>query len=320
MRRELATEATTLKIVFLGNFQVDYTSETHHAASLESLGHTVVRLQETVASSNEVLHEACAADLFVWVHTHGWNTPGDIGAAIRALRTAGVPTLSYHLDRWLGLRRQADMRPTEPYWSLDHFFTCDAAQADWLNEHTNMRGHYLPAGVFGPECYMATPRTRFDVAFVGSRGYHPEYPYRPKLIDWLASTYGPRFRHYGGGGLPTVRGADLNGVYADARVVVGDSLCLDPDYPGMYWSDRIYETLGRGGFLIHPRLKGLENHFSDEHVVLYEHGDLEQLRELIDYYLAHDSEREAIQRAGHEHVKANHTYAHRWAKILEIIA
>lgn len=309
-----------MHITFLGNFQVDYTSETHHAASLEALGHKVTRLQEAQVTAAEVEAAALAGGAFTWVHTHAWETPGDIGATLRTLRAAGVPSLSYHLDRWMGLRRQADMRPDAPYWQLDHFFTCDAVQADWLNTNTSMTGHYLPAGVFGPECHMAQPGERFDVAFVGSKGYHPEYAYRPQLIEWLQRTYGDRFRHYGGGGRPTVRGAELNQVYAGAKVVVGDSLCLDPDYPGMYWSDRIYETLGRGGFLIHPKLKGLENHFTDgEHVVLYEHGDFDQLKMLIDYYLEDDEEREQIRKAGHEHVKATHTYLHRWEAILDTV-
>ncbi|MCM6774986.1 glycosyltransferase [Nocardia sp. CDC159] len=311
-----------MRITFLGNFTVPSSSETHHALSLEQLGHTVTRLQETRATAREIEAHALSGDLLVWIHTHGWRTPGDIGATLRTLRDAGVRSVSYHLDRWMGLQRQADMRPADPYWQLDHFFTVDQTQADWLNAHTSMRAHYLPAGVYGAECYLAQPRNRFDVAFVGSRGYHPEYPYRPQLIDWLADTYGNRFRHYGGGGaFPSVRGADLNGVYADARVVVGDSLCLDPHYPGRYWSDRIYETLGRGGFLIHPWLSGLDEHFTDRmHVVFYEHGNFEELRALIDHYLRHEDEREAIRLAGHELVKGHHTYTHRWAEILRTIA
>ena len=63
-------------IVFLGNFRVDYTSESHHAKTLESLGHTVVRMQESEAKSENIYKAALNSDLFVWVHTHGWKTPG----------------------------------------------------------------------------------------------------------------------------------------------------------------------------------------------------------------------------------------------------
>ena len=45
-------------IVFLGNFEVPYSSENHHAKSLESLGHTVQKLQEKKAGSAEILMKA----------------------------------------------------------------------------------------------------------------------------------------------------------------------------------------------------------------------------------------------------------------------
>ena len=48
-------------------------------------------------------------------------------------------------------------------------------------------------------------------------------------------------RSDGGDGLGVVRGEKLNQLYADSKIVIGDSLSLNFDYPG-YWSDRIYET------------------------------------------------------------------------------
>ena len=65
-------------IVFLGNFEVEYSSENHHVKSLESLGHTVQKLQEKKASSEEILDKALTSDLFIWVHTHKWKTPGNL--------------------------------------------------------------------------------------------------------------------------------------------------------------------------------------------------------------------------------------------------
>jgi hypothetical protein len=310
-----------MRIAFLGNFS-EHSSETHHALSLEALGHSIARLQEGKATGEQVLDEALTSDLLVVVHTHGWRTGGlSLDKVLLCLKGAGIPTVTYHLDRWLGLQRQKDFEQDPFYRAIGWFFTVAAEQARWFNENTSVQGSYLPAAVYDRECYMATPGDRFDVCFAGSKGYHPEYSYRPRLVDWLAATYGPRFHHYGGGGLGTVRGAELNQVYADAKVVVGDSLCLDPNYAGRYWSDRIYETCGRGGFIIHPRLKGLEDTFVDgEHVVFYEHGDFDQLRDLIDYYLEDDEDRERIRKSGHEMVKSSQTYAHRWAEILETIA
>lgn len=322
------------KIVFLGNFGVEFSSESHHAKSLESLGHEVYRLQETQAGAELILKLALESDLFIWVHTHGWQTPSNtylkMSAVLQTLRQSGVPTVTYHLDLWLGLQRQADLERDPVYQYIEHFFTVDKKMADWFNENTSVKGHYLPAAVFDEECYMlkpnlirrdkiSEPQLPNDVIFVGSRGYHPEYPYRPKLIDWLKSTYGDRFKHFGGDGLGVVRNHHLNQLYADTKVVVGDSLCINFDYP-YYWSDRVYETLGRGGFIIHPYIQGMGDHFEDgKHLKFYDYNNFDQLKQLIDYYIEHDDEREQIRRAGHEHVKANHTYKNRWQAILEVV-
>ena len=182
-----------MRVTFLGNFSVEYSSENHHAKSLEALGHTVSKLQETRVRADDVLTDALLSDMFVWVHTHNWDTPGSITMkdVLEKLKAANIPTVTYHLDLWLGLERQKDMQKDD-YWNIQHFFTADANMADWLNENTSITGHYLPAGVFHEECYMAEPNSgkQWDVIFVGSKGYHHEWSYRPKLIDWLAETYG----------------------------------------------------------------------------------------------------------------------------------
>lgn len=310
-----------MRIAFYGNFGVDYSSESHHAATLELLGHQVTRIQEPRATERELKDALVEAGLFVWVHTHGWNTPG-IDDVLRYATTLGVPTMTYHLDLWMGLHRQRDMH-SDAYWQIGHFFTVDRLMADYLNQNTPVRGHYVNAAMFAPEAYLAKPGHPYgnDVVFVGQRNYHPEWDYRPKLVDWLAATYGDRFTRIAGDTpAGTTRGHHLNRLYASSKVVVGDSLCLGFDYPD-YWSDRVYETLGRGGFLIHPHVKGMERHFKDgEHLVFYEYGDFEQLQFLIDYYLENPAEREVIRRQGHEHVKASHTYTQRWQQILDSVA
>jgi glycosyltransferase involved in cell wall biosynthesis len=306
-------------ITFLGNFRVDYTTETHHTKTLESMGHHVIRLQESESTSEDVFNNAINSDLFVWVHTHGWNTPGimTMQDVLIRLKKHKVPSMTYHLDLWLGLSRQKDLRRKPVYQHIDHFFTVDRKMAEWFNTRTNVKGHYVPAGVYDKECVYTPTAPKEDVIFVGSKTYHPEWPYRPKLINFLSKTYGTRFNLYGREGLGIVRGQDLNNLYASTKVVVGDTLCPNFDYPD-YWSDRIYETIGRGGFLIHPYIKGLEKEFEDKkHVVFYEYNNLNQLQELINYYLEHDAEREEIRRSGHELVKNNYTYKNRWQAILK---
>lgn len=309
-----------MRVTFLGNFQVPYSSETHHAASLESLGHQVIRLQETQATVDNILIEALNSDMFVWVHTHGWNTPG-IELVLARLREKRIPTVTYHLDLWMGLAREKDIG-CSPYWQLDHFFTVDKLMADWLNTNTPVKGHFLPAGVYDRECYISTEPSPHanDVIFVGARRYHPEWLWRPQLIDWLRETYGPRFTHIGGDGdTGTLRGDELNRAYANSKVAVGDTLCLGFKYP-YYTSDRLFEAPGRGGFQLFPRITGIEDWFTDgETIRLFDYGDFDGLKTLIDYYLEHDEEREAIRVNAHQHVYDYHTYRHRWADIIKTV-
>lgn len=314
----MINETTMMKITFVGNFQVDYSSETHHANSLETLGHSVVRLQEGEATGEVILDYALDSEILVWIHTHGWETPGLSPALIfKMLKKSGIPTVTYHLDLWLGIERQKDLDEDPFYKTIGHFFTVDKLMADWFNKNTEVKGHYLQAGVYDKECNMLSGSQEKDVIFVGSRGYHPEWQYRPELIDWLRNTYQGRFTHVGGDGdTGTIRGEELNQMYADSKVSVGDSLCLNFDYPH-YWSDRVYETLGRGGFMIHPYIHGMEDHFTNgEHLVFYPFGNLANLKEKIDYYIEHPEIREKIRKAGHEHVKKNHTYKNRWQHII----
>lgn len=307
-------------ITFVGNFEVDYSSENHHKKSLESLGHTVITFQENKAIADNILESALKSDLLVWVHTHGWSFPNPNNIDIlKVLKAKGIPSLTYHLDLWLGLERQKDLENDPFYKDIEYFFTVDRLMADWFNKNTDVKGRFMLAGVYDQECYLATPSPEFkhDVIFVGSRGYHPEWQYRPQLVDWLKNTFGSRFAHYGGDGIKVVRGAELNQLYADAKVVVGDTLCIGFDYP-YYMSDRIFETTGRGGVMVHPYIKGIEDAFQiNEEIMTYEYGDFDELKRIIDWLVRDDVKRESLRRAGHERTKKDHTYKMRWKAILQ---
>lgn len=319
-----------MNIAFLGNFRHPHTSESHYLQTLRDLGHVVYPLQEGTDNINQIMARATKMDMFFWVHTHGWHTAG-IELGLKKLKELGIPTVGYHLDLWLGLEREKDLA-TDPYWNIEHFFTVDALMAEYLNQHDNMpKGYYLPAGVFGKEAYMAK-RTgwKHDVVFVGTGVYHKEWTYRHKLIEWLDETYGDKFAHYGIGGKPAIRNAELNQLYADSKIVIGDTLCKDFKYP-YYLSDRIFETTGRGGFIIHPYIEGMEDLFNlggidndyfnmgEMEVATYDFGNFEYLKYAIDYFLHNEDEREAIRLRGHERTKNEHTYHHRLSYILETI-
>lgn len=313
-----------MKIVLLGNTELPYSSETYYVKTLRSMKHDVTPLFESVATGEEVLEEALKSDLFVWIHGHSEETSGKpMKEVLLELRDKGITTLTWHHDLFYGLNsRKDEITSAAVYKYIQHFFSTDKLMADWVNEHTYVRGHYLPSAVYDKEAVMLNKKSDGkDVVFVGNKGYHPEWQYRPNLIKWLEETYEDRFGWYSGeeDSLGLKRGWDMNQLFADSKIVVGDTLCLDFKYP-YYWSDRLWETLGRGGFLIMPYVKGMEKYVEDGvHLRFYEFGNFKQLKYLIDYYLNNPEERDKIRKQGHEHVKQNHTYHNRWQEVLATI-
>lgn len=314
-----------MRVAFRGNFRPrtaagePFSTESHVSATMELLGHTVFRIQEDVTPWCDVPFLVIAAAFDVLWFTTTWRTDFEGGyKALAELHAAGLPTASHSLDLFVGLERE-HLLDTDPFWRTKYVFTADGGHQE-VFAAKGINHHWAPPGVFAPECYLAEPDPGLvqDLAFVGSLGYHKEYQHRSQLIEWLQKTYGPRFRHYDHGS--QMRGHRLNQLYASARVLVGDSCLLNGQE--FYSSDRIPETTGRGGFLLHPWVKGVTDgtlYVDGEHLVTWPLGDWDALRTLIDYYLTHDAERERIRRAGHKHVKAYHSYTHRVQAMLEII-
>jgi len=306
-----------MRLGFIGNFVPPHSTENDRRWSFESLGHTVIPFQENETSADQLLAAMGDLDLLLYSHTHD---PAYVIAGLKDVfaeyKRQGVPTASAHLDRWAWLKRVQDVG-REATWFTEHIFMADASpEAVELYDKFGLNWHYLRAGVVERDCYMAVPdHVRFphEIVFVGSKGYHPEYPFREKLVDWLESTYGDRFCHYGNGSkYGTIRGHDLNVLYASAKIVVGDT-CFGGR--PKYVSDRYYDVRGRGGFLLHPEVDGVD----DVGVIHYDHDDLEDLKHQIDVWLAADESREVVRREGFDHVRRYETYTNRAKEMLEVI-
>lgn len=311
-----------MKISFLGNHQVSYSTEQDWVWTYRHLGHEVLEFQENMSTTDEIWEQSQNCDIFHYVHTHGWQTPGSfpIAELIQRFKDKGIVTIGYHLDYWRGLEREKDVG-THPWWTLDYIFTADGGSNDWYRSK-GINHHYVKAGVVERDCYIGNYREEFacDVAFVGSYHYHPEWPYRARLIDWLQETYGDRFRRYAGDTeWGTIRGSALNDLYASVKVVVGDTLCLGFDHPD-YFSDRLFETTGRGGTLIFPYIDGLHDCFEPiKELANYKFENFGDLREKIDYLLANPFKAESMKLSGHERTKRDHTYTQRAKEIFEIL-
>lgn len=293
--------------------------------TLQRMGHEVTGVQENETSQAELdyLINSHNWDLFLFTRT--WNCLVNLDH-LNLLHERGIPSISYHLDLYVGLKREEGL-DSDPFWRTDYVFSPDGSDsAAEVFKNKGINHFYMRPGVFEPECFIVEATPVHDVCFVGggtptgegAEYGHIEWPYRGRLLKFLKETYGDRYHKFG---YPneTVRNERLNFVYATHKIAVGDSLCLDFTHP-YYWSDRAYETIGRGGFLIHPWIKGMDEEFKDgETIVYYNYGDFEELKNLIDYFIEHDEERERIRRNGHEFVKRNATYTNRLTDMLGVV-
>lgn len=312
-----------MRFAQIGNFDPAHSTENELRRAIGAAGHDVECFQENKPGIFlDIASRIGDFDLVLWTRT-GWDPPvppADQFRLLLAAERASVPTVGYHLDRWFGLHREGQVS-TEPFFRVAHLFTADGGHQDRFGA-AGVYHQWLPPAVSEFECHGGSEVARFrsDVAFVGSwqHGYHAEWTHRPDLIGFLRRTFGDQVRFWPAPGEHAVRGDDLRDLYASTKVNVGDS-CLAGG-ANRYWSDRIPETLGRGGFLIHPRVEGLDEHFEPgAHLATWEIGDWTDLAEQIRFYVHNDHERTKIAAAGRAHVLEHHTYTVRIGQILNAV-
>lgn len=314
MGKKAHAKKTQNKLIYVGNFIPPYSTENYIKKTFEKLGWVVDSIQESEIgisiSVDEVIERSWGCKFLLYTRT--WTRTGALYKEI--LEKIKIPTVSFHLDLYLGISRGNNIQE-DTFFGSDYVFSADGGHQREFKK-LGINHYWLPPAIYEGECYLAKKTKREyqkDVIFVGSYYYHKEWPYRRFLIDWLKDNYGKRFFHVGEN--IEIRGPELNILYASAKVVVGDSL-----YSPYYWSDRVPETIGRGGFLVHPLVDGLDKYFVyGRHLIPYWYGDFRTLKTIIDYYIEHDSEREKIKLAGYRWVKKHHTYTNRVRQMLKIL-
>jgi len=81
---------------------------------------------------------------------------------------------------------------------------------------------------------------------------------------------------------------------------------------------RLFEATGVGTLLLTDSKTNLAEMFEPGREVVAYHT-LEECTELIDYYLEHETEREAIARAGQQRTLREHSYYHRMQELLDVV-
>ena len=316
-----------MRIVQLGNFEPPHSTENEILDALRRLGHDVVPVQEQDNSgwrwlNDELIHEFTGqVDMIVWTSTISLNDQVDFSVQYRMLdlaRRFNIPAVAVHLDRWWGLDREDQLQ--RPFFSCQYVYTADGGHQDEFRE-MGINHFWMPPAVSERWCRPGEHRDEYDcdVLFVGNwMDYgHREWKHRPELIEFLSRTYGDRFLALPRRNRPAIRGLELNDVYWSAKVVVGDS-CLVPKPDGSpmthYCSDRVPETLGRGGVLVHPYVEGVQEQFCPW---TWELGDWDDLRSCINGLLQSDNAQRRLDSI--EHTLERNTYTVRMGQVIDAV-
>lgn len=172
--------------------------------------------------------------------------------------------------------------------------------------------------------YLKDAEKMFDVTFVGS--FHSVHKSRVALLESLCAHI-PNLRVWGAGTgcLPPdspIRkcymgqawGRDMYQILCNSRIVLNHH----GDIPPYANNLRLYEATGVGSMLITDWKVNLHEMFEPgKEVVAYRTP--EECAELIQYYLEHDDEREAIAKAGQQRTLREHTYYQRMQELVDIV-
>lgn len=324
------SDAPSYRLAYLGNFKPPYSTENDYRRAWQANGHEVTCIQEGDPIRLALLTaEIDSFDFVIWTRTEdlaALNGEARQWKFLAEARRRGVPTIGVHLDRWWGLKRQY-LIEQDPFFRVDLLLTADGGhQEQWKAAGVNHV--WLPPAISEQWCQPGTPREEYaaEIAFVGGwqGGYHKEAKHRHELVNFLDKTYGSRVRFWPRRGEHAIRGPELTDLYWSTKVVVGDS-CLAPG-DTHYCSDRIPETLGRGGILMHPFVEGIDDLF--ERYLPWQLNDWDELREGIDLLLTvwdKDSWSSSDGTVGTyrleqiDWMRENHTYEKRVPQIIDKI-
>ena len=247
---------------------------------------------------------------------------------IKGISDEGITTVCWTLDDPFGEFSKFDeIKNRNEY---DYFFVFDPYYVPKLKKTGQPNAYYLPCAV-DPEIHkeqipMRNRIYKYPLSFVGSHSLEREILFCA-LIDYNSKIWGYRWKN-------KVKGLLKNKIsdkiyHAHKSVKDTNTTCrifnqtkinmnhhLNHSRQGL--NLRTFEIPATYSFQLVDYFSELPNLFEvGKEIVCYH--NIEEARQLIDYYLEHPRERERIAYAGYQRVLKDHTFEHRIKKILEVI-
>lgn len=129
--------------------------------------------------------------------------------------------------------------------------------------------------------------------------------------------YGKSWREFGlKAALKTVTPRGYCLICNGAKIVLGADFTSAVEG---YWSNRLWLTLGCGGFFLTRYVRGMDNFFENRKHLVWYHNERECL-ELAGEYLSKPQARKKIALAGYHLVHQHHTYHHFVERVIRLIS
>jgi hypothetical protein len=276
---------------------------------LERLGHTVVRVRERECGDH--LPHLLKGEPFDFVLFHKWEEYDVLAALPWPKVNWYFDLISNNDDQTLLSRMEFRRRwysKVLPLCSLIAF-----TDGDWVAHDRTGKLRWLTQGcdprVAGPgKPYEGPPRPPLLFAGMIHHG-HRRAAHVAELkarygddLEILGDRFGPAFRKHG---------RELADYMAGRIVIAPDGPCTD-----RYWSNRVYQALGFGAFLLHPHCRALAEHYHfGQELAVYRGWD--ELHNQIELYRQHEVQRNFLAAAGLHRTLREHTYKHRVERLVE---
>ena len=299
-----------MKITYLGQFKTEkHTIEKDVKETLERMGHEVVAIDDTEFNPEEVAKIANSTDLFLFrrggvLTTDIVSFQETLGRLQFLLSLVKVKKVFWFFDKVMGFGHQW-------MYSIEPMVDCG-----FLNDETFLRRHHadklfpLHLG-FNNSGYVGKFNSDYacDVAFDG-----PIYGTRDVFIKMMKDVFGDRFK---------VFNLEDNNKFAD--LCASAKIIVSPRFPydDFFWSEKVYKTLGNGGFLMFPRFEGLKEEGLEDGYQFAGYNVYGEMVEIIKWWLQNgDRQKEGLKvipQQGKDTVLKNFTYEKRLEVLLNTI-
>ena len=298
-----------MKIVYFGKFKNNPYSkieEEEISKALKQLGHKVLEFDIAEANAKELIETANKSNLFLF-HNGGVETESELKFLLgleglkKILSSIKCEKVFWFFEKTLGLGRDL-------IYKISPFVDCGFLNDDTFVRRikdSNLSGLHL--GTSKKPLGKHRKDLECDIAFIGRI-----YGERINLTGLLKREYGRKFRIF-----ENIWGQEFDDLCQSAKIIVSPRFPMDD----FCWNSQIYQVLGSGGFLIHPRLYGLkEEGFEDGgHYVGYTF--IEEVLAEIEFFLKpeNDEKYQTIKKQGRDLVLKKFTWEERLRDMFWII-